>query len=110
MFFILQKLCSPHLLKIKIMLFKVGDEIIDTSKTPIGLVFKTKEEAKAIADILANIKNGDTKLPVDGNGNWWIMHPSKMTKDEIDEWSTLTDEQKEILENNREVHPVKFEL
>lgn len=93
------------------MLIKVGNKIIDTNKTPVGLVFKTKDEAKAVANILANIKNGDTELPVDRNGNWWFKHPVSWNKEKCDKWATLTDEQKELLAGMPEVTgKLNFEL
>lgn len=93
------------------MLFKIGNEIVNTETTPVGLIFKTKEEAKRVGNILSNIKDGDTQLPVDGNGNWWFMMPIGKTKQEKDDWSVLTDEQKILLDNKAEItHVLDFEL
>jgi hypothetical protein len=80
------------------MLFKVGNEIIDTETTPVALIFKTKEEGKVVGEIIANIKNGDSQYSVENNGNWWMMFPAGVSKEEIDKWSILTPEQKELLE------------
>lgn len=81
------------------MLFKVGNEIIDTDKVPVALVFKTKEESKVVGNIISNIKNGDTEYSVENNGNWWMMFPAGTSREEIDKWSLLTPEQKELLDN-----------
>ena len=80
------------------MLFKVGNEIVDTEVTPVALIFKTKDEGKVVGNIIANIKNGDSEYSVENNGNWWMMFPAGATKEEIDKWSILTDEQKELLD------------
>lgn len=85
------------------MLFKVGNEIIDTDKVPVGLVFKDKEEGKNVANILANIINGETQHPIDGNGNWWFMVPAGWTLEERDSWSVLTDGEKSLLERSGKV-------
>lgn len=82
------------------MLFKVGNEIVDTETTPVALIFKDKDEAKTVASILSNIKDGDTELPVDRNGNWWFMVPVGTSKSVCDEYSTLTEEQKDLLEKS----------
>ncbi len=93
------------------MLFKVGNEIVDTDVTPVGLIFVDKDEAKVVGNILSNIKNGDTELPVDRNGNWWFMTPAEWTKEERDQWSILTEEQKELLEaRHRVISKLAFEL
>lgn len=93
------------------MLFKVGNEIVDTDVTPVGLIFVDKDEAKVVANILSNIKNGNTELPIDRNGNWWFMCPSEWTFEQRDMWSILTDEQKQLLENRHRVTGVlKYEL
>jgi hypothetical protein len=81
------------------MLFKVGDEIIDTDKVPVALIFKNKEEAKTVGNIISNIKDGDSEYSVERNGNWWMMFPAGTSREEIDKWSILTPEQKEMLEN-----------
>lgn len=80
------------------MLFKVGNEIIDTETTPVALIFKTKEESKTVGNIIANIKNGDTIYSTENNGNWWMMFPQGTLKEEIDNWSLLTPEQKDLLD------------
>lgn len=80
------------------MLFKVGDEIIDTDKVPVALIFKTKEEGKTVGSIISNIKNGDSEYSVENNGNWWMMFPAGVSREEIDKWSLLTPEQKELLD------------
>lgn len=80
------------------MLFKVGNEIIDTDTIPVALIFKTKEEGKIVGEIISNIKNGDSEYSVENNGNWWMMFPADTSKEEIDKWSILTAEQKELLE------------
>ncbi len=85
------------------MIFKVGNEILDTNTTPIGLVFKSKDEAKVLATLLSSIIDGDTQYPVDGNGDWWFMCPGEMTKEEKDLWSILTDEQKTLLVETPEI-------
>lgn len=87
------------------MIFKVGNEILDTETTPIGLVFKTKEEAIIVANIISGIINGDSELPTEGNGNWWFMCPSGMSKQDMDSWSTLTDAQKKMLEQSPLIQP-----
>ncbi len=93
------------------MLFKVGNEIVDTEVTPVGLIFVDKDEAKIVGNILSNIKNGDTQLSTDRNGDWWFMCPAEWSKEERDHWSILTDEQKELLENrHRLTGKLKFEL
>lgn len=81
------------------MLFKVGNEIIDTEKVPVALIFKTKEEGKIVGNIISNIKNGDTEYSVERNGNWWMVFPAGSSKEEIDKWSLLTPEQKDLLDN-----------
>lgn len=97
------------------MLFKVGDEIIDTDKVPVALIFKDKEEAANVGNILSNIKNGDTAFPIEENGltngNWWFMTPGNWTKEEQDAWSVLTMAQKKFLDSygKIEANP-KFEL
>jgi hypothetical protein len=80
------------------MLFKVGNEIVDTETTPVALIFKTKDEGKVVGNIISNIKNGDTEYSVERNGNWWMMFPAGVSKEEIDKWSLLTPEQKELLD------------
>lgn len=81
------------------MLFKIGNEIIDTDKVPVALIFKNKEEAKTVGNIISNIKDGDSEYSVERNGNWWMMFPAGTSRKEIDKWSILTPEQKEMLEN-----------
>lgn len=86
------------------MIFKIGNEIIDTETTPVGLIFKNEEEAQTVAKIISSIKdNGDTQYSTDGNGRWWFMTPRSWTMEEKDLWSILTDEQKLLLETR----PVK---
>lgn len=93
------------------MLFKVGDEIIDTDKVPVALIFKTKEEGKIVGNIISNIKDGDTEYSVERNGNWWMMFPAGASREEIDKWSILTPEQKDLLDNTPTVSPNNtFEL
>lgn len=93
------------------MLFKVGDQIIDTEITPVGLIFKTKEEANTVANIIANIKNGGSEYSTENNGNWWMMFPSGTSKEDIDKWSTLTYEQKQMLNGKSEVtNSLEYEL
>lgn len=87
------------------MIFKVGNEIVDTDTTPVGLVFKTKEEAIIVGNILSSIINGNSEYPTEYNGNWWFMCPEGMTADERDRWSTLTEDQKKILQETPEVTP-----
>lgn len=82
------------------MLFKIGNEIVDTETTPVALIFKDKDEAKTVGNILLKIKNGDTELPVDRNGNWWFMVPVGTSKKDCDDYSTLTEEEKELLEKS----------
>lgn len=80
------------------MIFKVGNEIIDTDTTPVALIFKTKDEAKVVGNIISNIKDGNTIYSTEANGNWWMMFPAGSNTNEIDAWSLLTPEQKELLE------------
>lgn len=87
------------------MLFKVGNEILDTDKVPVALIFKTKEEGKIVGNIISNIPNGDSEHETKMNGNWWMMMPAITTREEMDAWSLLTPEQKELLENTPEVSP-----
>lgn len=82
------------------MIFKVGSDIIDTSKVPVGLVFKDKEEAAFLGAILSAIIDGDTEYSVEDNGNWWFMTPSDWSKSDKDIWSILTEEQKELLKQS----------
>lgn len=84
------------------MIFKVGNEIIDTAVTPIALVFKDKEEAINLAAVLSSIKdNGATQYPTEGNGRWWFMTPSDWSDDDKDKWSLLRDDEKVKLEQSR---------
>jgi hypothetical protein len=96
------------------MLFKIGNEIVDTEVTPVGLIFVDKDEAKVVGNILSNIKNGNTQMTpeeIEGNGNWWFMCPAEWTFEERDKWSSLTDEQKELLKNRVRVSgKLDFEL
>lgn len=93
------------------MIFKVGDNIIDTETTPVGLIFKDKEEAKNVGAILSTIINGESKLPTAYNGDWWFMTPENWTLEQKDNWSVLTDEQKELLEKSGTVTSIpKFQL
>lgn len=97
------------------MLFKVGDEIIDTDKVPVALIFKTKEEGKIVGNIISNIKDDDTEFPVeiDGltNGNWRMMFPAGVSKREKDAWSTLSKEEAELLDKTPCITPnIDFEL
>lgn len=85
------------------MLFKVGDEIIDTDKVPVALIFKSKEESKTVGDIIANIPDGEGDYHVSKNGNWWFMYPADRSRKEIDEWSTLTAKQKQLLDTTPQV-------
>lgn len=86
------------------MLFKVGNEIVDTETTPVGLIFKNEEEAQTVAKIISTIKdNGDTQYPTDGNGKWWFMTPAGWSMEDKDLWSLLSDDQKSLLEGE----PVK---
>lgn len=85
------------------MIFKIDNKILDTETNPVGLVFKTKEEAKILSEILSGIINGDTQYPVDNNGNWWFMCPHNMNSDDRDKWSILSSEQKELLEKTPEI-------
>ena len=84
------------------MLFKVGDQIVDTETTPVALIFKTKEEGKIVGNIISNIIDGDTSMTEEqlkGNGNWWMMFPAGVSKEDKDKWSTLSDAEKELLES-----------
>ena len=94
------------------MLFKVGNEIIDTEVTPVGLIFKDEEEANVVANIISTIKdNGDTQYSTNRNGRWWFHTPANWTMDEKDKWSVLTDEQKDLLESkNRVTGKLDFQL
>lgn len=85
------------------MLFKVGNEIIDTETTPVALIFKDKEEAKNVGSILSGIINGNSEFPTENNGDWWFMSPGNWTEKQRDEWSILTDQQRELLEKSGKV-------
>ncbi len=80
------------------MLFKIGNEIVDTDTTPVALIFKSKEEGKVVGNIIANIKDGDSQYSTENNGDWWMVFPVGSSKEEIDAWSILTPEQKELLD------------
>lgn len=93
------------------MIFKIGDQIVDTETIPVGLIFKDKEEAKNVGKILSSIINGNSELPTLNNGDWWFMTPENWTIQQKDEWSVLTDEQRELLEKSGKVTPnPKFQL
>lgn len=94
------------------MLFKVGNEIIDTEKVPVGLIFNNAEEANRVAAIISTIKDGgDSELPKDRNGRWWFMMPTSWDKETTDKWSTLSEDQKTLLETTTEVSEIRrFEL
>lgn len=85
------------------MLFKVGNQIVDTETIPVALIFKDKEEAKTVGNILATIKDGDSEYSVEKNGNWWMMFPLGVERSIIDTWSLLTPEQKQMLDESGRV-------
>lgn len=94
------------------MIFKIGNEIIDTAVTPVGLIFKDQEEASNLAEVLSSIKdNGDTNYPTEGNGRWWFMTPSNWSHDEKDTWSLLSDDEKLLLQQSKfEINKPDLEL
>lgn len=97
------------------MIFKVGDEIIDTDKVPVALIFKDKDEAAIVGGIISNIKNGNTAYPVEENGltngNWWFMTPGEWTLEQQDAWSVLSLSDKEKLDASAKIQvKPRFEL
>jgi hypothetical protein len=92
------------------MLFKVGDNIIDTETTPVALIFKDKEECRVVGNIIANIKNGNSEYSTENNGNWWLMFPSD-NKEYIDKWSLLSEHEKSLLDKTPSVSTyINYEL
>lgn len=68
------------------MLFKIGDQTFNTNEIPCALVMVNDEERERLISILQSMQ------PKPGEPRWLSCHPGAMSKEELDKWSELTEE------------------
>lgn len=74
------------------MLFKVRDEIIDTEKVPVAIVFADSEERNRFIEIVIGIKKNENNPEPE---YWFSYHPKNyFTRETFDAWASLTDEER----------------
>lgn len=75
------------------MLFKVGDDIIDSEKVPVALIFVNDDQRVLVAQQIMNM------VPKPGI-RWYAQTPDDYTTHEFDKWAQLPEATDRNINNN----------